>query len=72
MLGALIMSIKIYVFSKDLMPTWPTIGLKEITLSDRIRLFISTVGVTTGALAGGLESRKLLLHLDFIKEGNLG
>lgn len=70
MLGALIMLIEVYVFPQDLMQTWPTIDRKEITLSDRIRLavFISTVGVTTGALAGGLESRKLIQHLALFRK----
>lgn len=70
MLGALIMLIELYVFPEDLMRTWPTIDMEEITLSDRIRLavFISTVGVTTGALAGGLESRKLIQHLALFRK----
>ena len=36
-----------------------------LELADKVRLaaFISGIGVTTGALAGGLESRKLIQHL---------
>ncbi len=63
--GVLMMIIEIYVFPPDLMQTWPTLDKPEILLEDKIRLavFISTVGVTTGALAGGLESRTLIQHL---------
>lgn len=65
LVGGLMMIIEIYVFPSDLMQTWPTLNKPEITLIDKIRLavFISTVGVTTGALAGGLESRTLIRHL---------
>ena len=64
-IGALMMVIELYVFPPDLMQTWPTLNKPEITLVDKMRLavFISTVGVTTGALAGGLESRTLIRHL---------
>ncbi|MDT0688801.1 hypothetical protein RM549_03345 [Salegentibacter sp. F188] len=65
LVGGLMMIIEIYVFPPDLMQTWPTLNKPEILLEDKIRLavFISTVGVTTGALAGGLESRTLIQHL---------
>ncbi|WP_188440427.1 hypothetical protein [Planktosalinus lacus] len=65
MVGILMMIIEMYVFPPDLMQTWPTLNKPEILLEDKIRLavFISTVGVTTGALAGGLESRTLIQHL---------
>ena len=65
LVGILMMIIEIYVFPPDLMQTWPTLNKPEILLEDKIRLavFISTVGVTTGALAGGLESRTLIQHL---------
>ena len=65
LVGGLMMIIEIYVFPSDLMQTWPTLNKPEITLIDKIRLavFISTVGVTTGALAGGLESKTLIRHL---------
>lgn len=65
LVGIMIMVIIFYVFPEDLMRTWPTLNHSEIALADKIRLavFISTVGVSTGALAGGLESRTLLQHL---------
>ncbi len=65
LVGGLTMIIELYVFPQDLMKTWPTLNRPEIFLSDKIRLavFISTIGVTTGALAGGLESRKIVQQL---------
>jgi len=61
----LAMVILIYVFPPDLMQTWPTLNIREIMLVDKVRLavFISTIGVTTGALAGGLESRAVIQRL---------
>lgn len=69
LVGGLMMIIEIYVFPSDLMQTWPTLNKPEITIYDKLRLavFISTVGVTTGALAGGLESRTLIRHLALFK-----
>lgn len=69
LVGGLMMFIEIYVFPPDLMQTWPTLNKPEITLLDKIRLavFISTIGVTTGALAGGLESRTLIRHLSLFR-----
>lgn len=68
--GVLMMIIEIYVFPEDLMKTWPTLSQPEILLEDRIRIavFISTIGVTTGALAGGLESRTLVQHLALFRK----
>ncbi len=65
LVGVMVVIIIFYVFPEDLMRTWPTLTHSEIALEDKIRLavFISTVGVSTGALAGGLESRTLLQHL---------
>jgi len=65
MVGVLAMVILIYVFPPDLMQTWSTLNIREIVLMDKIRLavFISTIGVTTGALAGGLESRAVIQRL---------
>ncbi len=70
MVGALMMVIELYVFPEDLMRTWPTLSKPEILLEDKIRIavFISTVGVTTGALAGGLESRTIIQHLALFRK----
>lgn len=69
LLGGLMMVIELYIFPPGLMQTWPTLDRPDITLTDKIRLatFISTVGVTTGALAGGLESRTIIQHLALFK-----
>lgn len=65
MVGALMMVIELWVFPEDLISTWPTLDKPEVLLSDKVRLaaFISTVGVTTGALAGGLEKKTVIQHL---------
>lgn len=69
MVGGLMMIIEIYVFPSDLITTWPTLDKPEVILADKIRLavFISTVGVTTGALAGGLENKTLIQELALFK-----
>lgn len=70
LVGALMMVIELYIFPEDLMRTWPTLSKPEILLEDKIRIavFISTVGVTTGALAGGLESRTIIQHLALFRK----
>ncbi|HEX7047381.1 MAG TPA: hypothetical protein VF275_07405 [Gammaproteobacteria bacterium] len=63
--GALILAIEVYIFPADLMNTWPTLDRPEVDLGDKLRLsaFIATVGVSTGALAGGFESRTVIRNL---------
>ncbi len=70
MVGALMLFIALYIFPAGLMETWPTLEQPEITLGDTIRLcaFIATVGVTTGALAGGFESRTVIRHLALFED----
>ncbi|WP_439882784.1 hypothetical protein ACSX1A_06345 [Pontibacter sp. MBLB2868] len=65
MVGGLMMIIELHVFPEDLISTWPTLDKPVVGLSDKLRLaaFISTVGVTTGALAGGLEKKTVIQHL---------
>ncbi len=65
MIGGLMMIIELYVFPEGLISTWPTLDKPMVGLSDKLRLaaFISTVGVTTGALAGGLEKKTVIQHL---------
>lgn len=71
LVGALILFMETYIFPEGLMKTWPSLMKQnEITWVDKIRLaaFIGTVGVTTGALAGGMESRKVVQHLSLFKK----
>ena len=70
MVGALMLFIALYIFPAGLMETWPTLEQPSITHGDTIRLcvFIATVGVTTGALAGGFESRTVIRHLALFEE----
>lgn len=65
MLVGISMALEEWVFPQGLIATWPTLEDPEVTLGDKLRLavFISTVGVTTGALAGGLQRRNLFRQL---------
>ena len=65
LVGLLMLLLEFYVFPADLMQTWPTLETGTIGLEQQLRLaiFISTVGVTTGALAGGLDKRTVVQHL---------
>jgi hypothetical protein len=57
--------IEIVVFPPNLMSNWPSLEEPAVGLVDLVRTgaFISTIGVLSGALAGGLESRTILSHL---------
>lgn len=63
--GLLILGIELFVFPPDLMTNWPTLENPRVTRVDLLRTagFVSTVGVLTGALAGGLEKRTVVRHL---------
>lgn len=65
MVALLMLFIEFYIFPAGLISTWPTLEDPVVTTGDKIRLaaFISTIGVLTGALAGGLESRTVIRHL---------
>lgn len=69
--GGLMYLIETYIFPEGLMKTWPTL-LNQPVIDWRAKLrlaaFISTVGVTTGALAGGLESRTVIQHLALFRD----
>ena len=62
MVALLALAIELWVFPSDLISTWPTLGNQQVGLIDllKISVFISTVGVMTGALAGGLQRRQIL------------
>jgi hypothetical protein len=70
MVTALMLILIVCVFPPGLIATWPTLGHPAVALSDKLRLaaFISTLGVTTGALAGGLESRTVIRNMAFFLE----
>ena len=71
MVTALMLILIVCVFPPGLIATWPTLEhAGEVTLADKLRLaaFISTLGVTTGALAGGLESRTVVRNMAFFLE----
>lgn len=65
MVGILALAIELWVFPSDLIATWPTLENQSVGFADllRIAVFISTVGVTTGALAGGLHRREVLREM---------
>ena len=65
MLVSITLAIEIWVFPQGLIATWPTLQDPDVTLLDKLRLaaFISTIGVTTGALAGGLQRQKVFRQL---------
>jgi hypothetical protein len=65
MVAAITLAIELWIFPPDLIATWPTLQDPQVTLVDKLRLasFISTIGVTTGALAGGLQRRQVMRHL---------
>jgi len=65
LVGAVILVIELAVFPPNLMSNWPSLENPSVGLVDLVRTsaFISTIGVLSGALAGGLESRTIVSHL---------
>lgn len=63
--GAIILLIELVVFPPNLMSSWPSLEDPIVGTVDLIRTgaFITTIGVLSGALAGGLESRTIIRHL---------
>ena len=61
----IILVIELVVFPANLMSNWPSLEDPAVGLVDLVRTgaFISTIGVLSGALAGGLESRLIVSHL---------
>jgi len=61
----IILVIELVVFPPNLMSDWPSLQEPAVSVADLVRTgaFISTVGVLSGALAGGLESRAVVGHL---------
>ena len=70
MLTALMLSVATLIFPAGLLATWPSIHQATVTRVDMVRVaaFISSIGVLTGALAGGLDSRIVIRHLALFPE----
>ncbi len=70
MVAVLMLVLETWVFPADLMQTWPTLEQPNVAFADKLRLaaFIATIGVTTGALAGGLENRAIMRHLALFED----
>ncbi|MEX2470875.1 MAG: hypothetical protein WEA34_01755 [Gemmatimonadota bacterium] len=67
MLMLLMLGVQMFIFPPDLIREWPSLELESVTIefADQLRIaaLISTIGVLTGALGGGLESRDVIRHL---------
>lgn len=65
LVGSIILVIELVVFPPNLMTNWPSLDEPTVGLVDLVRIggFISTLGVLSGALAGGIESRTVIRHL---------
>lgn len=70
MIVLLMLGLEFFVFPPDLMREWPSLDNPEVTFADKLRLatFIGTLGVITGALAGGLESRAVVREFALFRE----
>jgi hypothetical protein len=65
MVGLLMLAIELWIFPSGLIAAWPSLEDPVVNSADFIRLatFVSTLGVVSGALGGGLESRSVIQHL---------
>ncbi|PSP64880.1 hypothetical protein BRC79_09505 [Halobacteriales archaeon QH_8_67_27] len=65
LVGAVMLVIEFVVFPPNLMTNWPSLEDPVVTVVDLVRTggFIATIGVLSGALAGGLEDRTILRQL---------
>jgi hypothetical protein len=65
LVGAIMLLVELAVFPPNLMTNWPSLEDPSVGLVDLVRVggFISTLGVLSGALAGGIENRMALRHL---------
>jgi hypothetical protein len=64
LVGVIILVIELVVFPPNLMSNWPSLEDPTVGFVDLVRTgaFIGTIGVLSGALAGGLESRTIVSH----------
>ncbi|WP_123537741.1 hypothetical protein [Halosimplex salinum] len=65
LVGTIMLVIEFVVFPPNLMTNWPSLEDPVVTVVDLVRTggFIATIGVLSGALAGGLEDRTILRQL---------
>ncbi len=70
LVGSIILLIELAVFPPNLMTNWPNLEDPTVGFIDLIRVggFISTLGVLSGALAGGIENRMALRHLALFRD----
>ncbi|MFD1647668.1 hypothetical protein [Haloarchaeobius litoreus] len=68
--GSIMLLIELAVFPPNLMTNWPSLEDPTVGLVDLVRVgvFISTLGVLSGALAGGAENRMALRHLALFRD----
>ena len=68
--GTIILAIELVVFPPNLMSNWPSLEQPTVDIVDMVRtaVFISTIGVLSGALAGGLENRTVVRHLTLFRD----
>ena len=65
LIWGIMLIIEVVVFPPNLMSNWPSLEEPAVSPVDLVRTgaFISTIGVLSGALAGGLEDRTIVSHL---------
>lgn len=65
LVGSIILLIELAIFPPNLMTNWPSLEDPTVGFVDLVRIgvFISTIGLLSGALAGGIENRMALRHL---------
>jgi hypothetical protein len=70
LVGVIILVIELYIFLQNLMSNWPTLEDPTVCSIDLVRtaVFISTLGVLSGALAGGIENRAVVRHLALFED----
>ncbi|WP_237561612.1 hypothetical protein [Halorubrum halophilum] len=70
LVGSIMLLIELAVFPPNLMTNWPSLEDPSVGLPDLVRVggFISTLGVLSGALAGGIENRMALRHLALFRD----
>jgi predicted Zn-dependent protease len=70
LVGTIILFIEMLVFPPNLMTNWPSLENPVVGPVDLVRtaVFISTLGVLSGALAGGVENRTLISHLALFRD----